>query len=217
MKLSVVVGSPNSRKVLAVARHLGLTPELEYLDFFAGDLRTPAFLARNPNGMVPVLQDGGFILFESNAIMLYMAAQVPGHPLMPQDPRARALVQQWMSWEGAHFNKALGVLAFETLAKPGMMGMAPDEAAVAWAQPQLARFAPVLEHALQGRDYLLGQEPTLADYAVGHLEFFALQLPFDWSGFPRTRAYFARIAALPHWAATAPPSPQAVGRRPPAG
>src|SRR5262245_19203101 len=61
MKLYTVVGSPNCRKVEAVLGHLGIAVEREYLDFFAGDLRQPAYLALNPNGMVPTVVDGGLV------------------------------------------------------------------------------------------------------------------------------------------------------------
>src|SRR5262245_34183347 len=67
MKLYVIVGSPNSRKVEAVVNHLGLDVERVYLDFFTGDLRQPSYLALNANGMVPTLVDGAFALSESTA------------------------------------------------------------------------------------------------------------------------------------------------------
>jgi glutathione S-transferase len=214
MKLHYVVGSPNCRKVHAVLGHLGLSLDLEYHDFFTGALQTPAFLALNPNGMVPVLQDGEFTLTESNTIMQYLAEGVGDTPLYPRDRRLRADVQRWQCWELAHFNKALGVLSFETVAKPGFLKMKPDEAAVAWSTRELGRFAPVLDRALAGREYLVGEGITLADYSVAHLEGFQAAVPFDWKPFANLNAYFERMRKAPHWAGTAPASPQAIGRRP---
>src|SRR5688572_23984154 len=92
MKLYTVVGSPNCRKVEAVINHLSLTLEREYLDFFTGDLRQPAYLALNPNGMVPTLIDGDMKLSESTAIMQYLADKATAaggsDALFPRDPRS---------------------------------------------------------------------------------------------------------------------------------
>lgn len=214
MKLYYVVGSPNCRKVHAVVNHLGVALELEYLDFFAGDLMSPAYRAVNPNAMVPSLVDGDLRLWESNAIMQYLAEGSGGETLLPRDRRGRAEVARWQSWELAHFNKALGVLSFETVAKPAFMQQAPDMPLVEWSKRELARHAPVLDSAVRGREYLLGSAMTIADYSMIHLEGFKDAVPFDWAPYPELNAYFKRVAASPHWIATAPPSPQAVGRKP---
>jgi glutathione S-transferase len=214
MKLEYVVGSPNCRKVHAVIDHLGLGDvELEYLDFFAGDLRSDAYRALNPNSMVPTLIDGDFKLWESNAINVYLASRT-STPLFPVDARARADVLRWLCWELAHYNRALGVLAFEGVAKPALMKMQPDAAALEIARRDLERFAPVLERHLTGRRHVVGNDVTLADYAVGHLEGFKELVPFDWSRYPAINGYYERLADNAHWVATAPPDPQSIGRRP---
>lgn len=214
MKLYYVVGSPNCRKVHAVINHLGLGLDIEYRDFFSGELRSPEYLAINPNGMVPTLRDGDLTLWESNAIMQYLADGVPGNALLPADRKLRAEVMRWQSWELADFNKAFGALSFEAVSKPAYLHAQPDEALVSWSRRELARFAPVLDRALAGRDYLVGSGITLADYSVIHLEGFKELVPFDWAPYATLNGYFARMRAVPHWAQTAPSSPQAVGRRP---
>lgn len=214
MKLYYVVGSPNCRKVHAVVHHLDLPVDFEYRDFLSGELRSPEYRALNPNGMVPALQDGDLTLWESNAIMQYLADVAPENPLLPRDRKIRADIIRWQNWELAHFNKALGVLSFETVAKPGFMNLPPDADAVGWSTRELARFAPVLDRALEGRDHLVGDDITLADYSVSHLEGFKDAVPFDWNSYANVNAYFGRMRSAPHWAATAPTSPQAIGRRP---
>lgn len=220
MKLYVVVGSPNSRKVEAVVDHLGLGHEIEreYLDFFAGDLKAPSHLALNPNGMVPALIDGGLRLWESNAIMQYLADKAGAAPrgdrLFPRDPAMRADVVRWMCWELAHFNRAFGILAFEAVAKPGF-GLGPTNAPlVEAATANLARFAPVLDAHMAGRSHVAGDTITIADYAMIHLEGFKEAVPFDWTPYPNLNAYFERMRKVEHWAKTAPPSREAIGRRP---
>jgi len=214
MKLYVVVGSPNSRKALAVVNHLALDLEIEYCDFFTGELRSADYLGINPNGMVPALVDGPLRLWESNAIMQYLAEHVPGQTLWPTDPRVRADIARWQCWELAHYNKALGTLTFESVAKPNFLNLEPDPMLVAWSQRELARFAPVLDAHMKDRSYAVGDTVTLADYSLIHLEVFKAAAPFDWSPYPHLNAYYERIAALPAWAKTAPTSREAVGRRP---
>jgi len=216
MKLHYVVGSPNCRKVHAVVNHLGLAEEIEveWLDFFEGGTRTAQFAQLNPNTMVPGLRDGDFVLWESNAIMQYLADRSPDETLLPRDPRRRADVVRWQCWELAHYNKALGVLSFETIAKPGFMGAEPDAGLVAWSKQELSRFAAVLDRHMATRTCAVGDTITIADYSLAHLEGFKEQVPFDWSAYPHLNAYYERMRAVPHWAKTAPPSREAIGRRP---
>jgi glutathione S-transferase len=218
MKLYTVVGSPNSRKVEAVINHLGLALEREYLDFFAGDLRQPSYLALNPNGMVPTLVDGELTLWETTAIMQYLAdkASAAGgaDALFPRDLKRRADVVRWQAWEIAHYNRAFGAIAFETVAKPTFNLGPTDHALVELMTQNLARFAPVLDAHMKGRAYLVGDGITLADYSLIHLEGFKEAIAFDWSPYPNLNAYYERMRKNEHWAKTAPPSREAIGRKP---
>jgi glutathione S-transferase len=214
MKLHTFVGSPNGRKVEVVINHLGLDTEIEYHDFFAGDLRSPDFVALNPNAMVPTLVDGAFTLWESNAIMQYLADKAGSEALFPRDLQKRADITRWQFWEVAHFNKAFSVLAFETVVKPKLKLGETNHAMVEIARGELARFAPVLERSLEGRRYLVEDRITIADYAVIKLESYRSGVPFDWSPFRNVNSYFDRVAASEHWARTAVQDPSMVGRRP---
>jgi len=214
MKLYAVVGSPNCRKVWAVIDHLGLKVDTEYCDFFTGELRSADYLGINPNGKVPALVDGPLQLWESNAIMQYLADQTPGQTVFPNDSRTRADITRWQCWELAHYNKALGVLSFETVAKPGFLGLPPDAALAAWGASELSQFAPVLDAHMKGRRYAVGDTITIADYSLIHLEPFKAAVPFDWSPYPHLNEYYERMADVSHWAKTAPPSREAIGRRP---
>jgi glutathione S-transferase len=214
MKLYAVVGSGNSRKVQATASSLGIDLDVEYLDFFAGDLTRPEFLALNPNGRVPTLVDGDFTLWESNAIMQYLADKVTGNPLFPQDPQTRADIVRWQCWELAHFNNALAMIAYQTVLKAQLLKQEPNQPVVDYAIDSLSEFAGVLDGHLSGRDYVVGNGITLADYSIINIEGFKEIIPFDWSGYPGLNAYFDRMRADPHWASTAPASPEAIGRKP---
>lgn len=212
MKLYAIVGSPNSRKVLSVINHLGIDVEVEYLDLFQGDHKTPSYAALNPNGMVPTLVDGDLKLWESNAIIQYLADKAGDDVLFPKDIAKRADVVRWQCWELAHFNQAFGTLAFESVAKPSFMDMPSNEAVIAWSQDQLTRFAIVLNEHLHGRSYLVGDSITLADYSMIHVEFFKEAIPFDWTPYPNINEYFERMRQLPHWAATMPDNNELIGK-----
>ncbi len=207
MKLYLTPGSPNSRKVVAVIHHLGLEPEIKYLDFANRDMAKPEFLALNPNGMVPVLVDGAFRLWESNAINQYLVEKAGGSPLFPPDPRVRADIVRWLFWEQAHFNRAFGTLIFESLIKPRFgMGEA-SEGLIEFCLQEVARFAPVLDAHLQGRSTLVGDDITLADYAMVCLEKYRDATRFDWSRFANINRYFDAIRETEAWVKAAPPQP----------
>jgi glutathione S-transferase len=198
MKLHIVPGSPNSRKVEAIIHHLGLKVEIKEHDLFAGGLRQPSYLALNPNARVPTLEDGDFVLWESNAIMQYLADKAGDDRLFPRQPQARADVVRWQSWELAHFNRGFGMLAFETVAKP-RHGLPKDDAAVAMAQAELARSAPVLDARVSGRQYIVGDGVTLADYCMAMFESYRGLVPFDWSSYASLNAYLDRVGRLEPW------------------
>jgi glutathione S-transferase len=164
--------------------------------------------------MVPTLVDGDLTLWESNAINQYLVEKSNDLKLFPRNLALRADITRWQSWKLAHFNQAFGTLGLEAVAKPSFMNIPGDEAIINWAQQQLTRFATVLNNHMQGRNYVVGDSITLADYSMIHVEFFKEAIPFDWSPYPHLNDYFERMRQSPAWAATAPTSPEAIGRIP---
>ncbi len=104
MKLYSIDLSPNCVRVRAVANELGLDLNIVDVDIQA-ETKTETFLAMNPNGKVPVLDDDGMILWESRAINVYLAAKKPEQSLYPEDPAIRAVVDQWSYWGAIHFGR----------------------------------------------------------------------------------------------------------------
>jgi glutathione S-transferase len=202
MILYTVPRSPNSRKVEAVILHLGLQVEIRPRNFFKGELRTADYLAINPNAKVPTLVDGDFTLWESAAIMQYLADKAGENTLFPRNPRTRADITRWQCWEGMHFNAALGTLAFETVAKARNNAGPPDTILVEQAKTTLARFAPILDDHMNGRKYLVDDHLTLADYSVAALEPYVSLVPFDFSPYRHIHTYFDRMRQSEHWMRT---------------
>ena len=144
MKLYGFPISPNTRKVQATAAQIGIPLDFELVDLTKGQTRTPEFLALNPTARTPVLVDGDFKLWESNAIMQYIAGKKP-NSLWPDDLRTRADISRWQCWQLAHWHVGCSGILFENFVK-GALGMgAADPDVVKKAEVAFHRDATVLE------------------------------------------------------------------------
>jgi glutathione S-transferase len=204
MKLYAFPPSPNTWKVRAVAAHLGIPLEMEFVDLFKGASHLPGYLAINPTGRTPSLVDGDFKLGEATAIMQYIASQKP-NALWPDNARTRADIMRWQSWSIAHWGKeACEPLLFQRLVKQLVNMGPPDEAVVAKGVECFNKEAAVLEAHLKTHPYLVGKEITLADFSVAAPLFYADRASFPLATYPHIREWFGRVSALPCWRETAP-------------
>ena len=158
----------NPRKACAVARHLNAPVEYVQVDLGKGEQQSPPFLALNPNAKVPVLTDGDHVVWESNAIMAYLAHKA-GSDLWPRDERQIEVVR-WLSWDLTHFTHYAGTLYFEHLIKAKFNIGPPDPAAVEEATTNFRKFAAVLNSHLTGRKFVVGEGLTIADFALAQGE-----------------------------------------------
>ena len=117
IRLHVFPFSPRAFKVLSVAEHLGLPYEAKFVDLGKGEQATPAFAALNPNKRMPVLEEDGFVLWESGAIMQYLALKKPEAGLISTEPRRLADITRWQCWDLAHWEAACAILIFENAVK----------------------------------------------------------------------------------------------------
>jgi glutathione S-transferase len=204
MKLYINKLSPNVRRVRLTAAVLGLKLEEIALDFTKGEHKKPDYLALNPNGAVPTLTDGAFVLTESRAIMQYLASKQPDAGLLPRDEQARADVTRWQFWDSSHFSPQVGTLVFQRMLKP-MFGMGePDAAKIEEALVNLRRYAAVLNQHLEGKTYVLGNAMTLADLTLASTLMYAKQIDVPLDEFPQIAAWFSRITELEAWKQTNP-------------
>ena len=191
MKLYDFAPSPNCRKVRAVAYELGLALEYAHIDLFKGETRLPAFLARNPNGRLPVLEDGELLLWESNAITGYLAA---GSSLLPTDPRGRAEVDRWVHWQLAHLAPASRMVAFERIVKKLTGRGEPDEAAIAAGTEEFGKLSEVLDRSLAKKEYVAGRL-SIADFALASHYSIAESAGLDVTPFEHVHAWLGRMLA----------------------
>jgi glutathione S-transferase len=194
MKLYQYAFSPNCQKVVALAHEVGVPLELATVELFKGEAKTPAMLAKNPNGKLPILEDDDFVLWESTAMLAYIAAKAGRADLAPTTPRERAEVDRWTSWQVAHFGPAIRKVAFERIVKKlGGLG-APDEALVKAGIVEFATTASVLEQCLGTKEYLCGRL-TIADFALAPYAALAETCGLDLAPYLRTKAWLGRMTA----------------------
>jgi glutathione S-transferase len=211
-------GSHHSRRVAVLVHELGLDVEIKPVDVrpsgMGGENDSAAFRELNPNAKVPVLKDGDLVLWESSAIMWYLAdAQTGGRetPLYPRDPARRAEIAKWHLWQAAHLSPAADGLMYEAFVRP-MTGAPADENALAAHTKSFHRFATVLDAALARSPYLAGNDFTTADIAVASALMWARPVKMPIDGYANVVAWLARVQARPSWKATEPP-PMGGGKR----
>ena len=199
MKLYYHPNSPNCTDVLATADYLGVQLDLQLVDLLKGAQKDPAFLQLNPNGRVPTLVDGDFILSESNAIMQYITAKKGSNDLWPAEDRARADIARWQFWQASQWNKATGTLVWENMIKKILGAGAPDPAKVKEGEELFHASASVLDSHLKQREYLVGNGLTLADFSVAAMLIYARPARLPLERYENIRAWYARIEALDCW------------------
>ncbi|UUZ65642.1 glutathione S-transferase family protein [Polaromonas sp. P1-6] len=195
----------NPRKACAVAKYLNLPVEFVGIDLGKGEHLTPEFRAMNPNAKVPVLVDAGKTLWESNAIMCYLAEKA-GSDLWPRDER-QIEVMRWLMWDTTEFAPQAGTLYFEHIIKPRFGMGEPDPAEIQKATQGFLRYAAVLEARLHGRRYLVGEALSVADFAVAITLPYAKEARLPLDDFPEIRRWHAGLNALEAWREPFPSMP----------
>ena len=185
--------SGNGYKVRLVLRQLRLPYELVELDIKRGETRTPEFLAKNPNGRIPLLEiPGQGFLAESHAIISYLAE---GSALVPADRLERARMWQWLCFEQYNLEPNIGTARF------WLASLKKTEAELGEKLAEKRRSGhaalAVLEQGLDGRDFLVGHRYSLADIALYAYTHVAPEGGFSLDPYPAIRAWCARVAAQP--------------------
>ena len=168
---------------------LGAPHEAVEVDLKAGAHKKPEFLALNPFGQVPVLDDDGTVVSDSNAILVYVARKLGRADWLPEDAKGEAAVQRWLSVAAGEL--AYGPAAARLVTVFGAK-FSPEEV-IGRAHTLLGR----LEAHLTGRDWLVGERPTIADVALYSYLARAPEGNVDLSGYANVNAYLRRIEALP--------------------
>ena len=167
------ISSVNVQKVVWCCDELGLPYErLDAGGAFGGN-DTPEYLAMNPNGLVPVIEDDGFVLYESNAIVRYLAAK-HGSPLFPPELHARADIDRWMEWQSSGYTPSMTQVFWQLVRTPPEKR---DAAVIEASREKGEKHSAVLDAHLKGREFVAGNAFSAADIVVGCAAHRWLNLP----------------------------------------
>lgn len=195
--------SSNARRAVMTAYALNAPVELKLVELPKGEHHSPEFLAKNPNGVVPVLEDGDFVLWESCAIMQYLADITPGQTLYPQAAQARADVNRWLFWSAHHWSPTIGVFTWERVIKPMIQpGSTPDAKELEEAETELTKLAKVLDAHLSKHPWLANDAYSLADLAVASPLMYMNMAQVPLQTYAHIQAWFERIKTMDAWKKT---------------
>lgn len=203
MKLYMHPVSTTCRPILLFIADNKIACEMEFVDLMKGAQHQESYASKNPNRLVPMLEDGDFRLTEGSAILKYLADMVDS-PAYPKELKARAKVNEAMDWINSNFYRDWGY----GLCYPQLFGhhkRRSDEAHAAtieWGAEKSKAWLKLLnDHWIGSRRYLCGDTITIADYFAAGIVSLGELVGCDFAGYPNVRRWLATMKALPNWAA----------------
>lgn len=191
--------SSNVRKALWIAHELGL--EFESIDAGGafGVVNEPQYRERNPNGLVPMLEDGDFVLWESNTIVRYLSAEYGAEQgWYLDDPRQRALADKWMDWTTSSFAAPFRPLFWGMLRTPENER---DWTAINAAREKCAELLAIVDKTLATQPYLSGEQIGMGDIPLGCFAYAWFEMPIERPDLPNLQAWYERLKARPAYKA----------------
>ena len=194
MKIWGRENSTNVRKVLWCAGEIGLDYEHVPAGGAFGIVGSPEYLALNPNGLVPCLEDDGLVLWESNAIVRYLARQYGEAPFAPADPRLLAAADKWMDWTSLSFAVPFRDL-FWSLVRSSPEDR--DTAAIESGREQCARLMAMADAALERHPWLSGADFGIGDIPLGCIAYAWFSLPVERPALAHLEGWYDRLSDRP--------------------
>ena len=186
--------SSNVQKVLWCCGELDIPFERVDIGGPFGGNQDAEYLAINPNGLVPTIQDGDLVLWESNTICRYLASTHNGERLYPSAPAERAYVERWMDWQLSTIGPPMGALLYGLIrSKPEQR----DHAAIEGARRKAVTAWTIVEDALNGSPFLAGSELTLAEIVMGTLVYRWHAFPIERPPLRKLRSWYDRMRERP--------------------
>ncbi len=186
--------SVNVQKVMWTIAELGLDAERIDAGMAHGIVNEPRFAALNPNRTVPVIDDGGVVVWESNAIIRYLAAKYAPGQLIPTDAAARAKAEMWMDWQQTTLMPGMSPLFLGLIRTPPEKR---DAKAIADGAKSVTAAMRILDAHLAGQSYVAADHLSVADIPLGCAVYRWYALPTDHADFPNLKAWYDRLATRP--------------------
>lgn len=190
--------SPNAKRVRVVCYEVGAPLEIVGMDFMKGEWKKPEYVAKNPMSKVPTLDDDGYVIWESPAILFHVASKYSDRGLIPSDARGKTEMMRWLFWNASHLEASVFAVGFEKILKP-MMNQPTDNARVESATKDWERFAPVLNTQLEGKPWILGADFSIVDITIGTSVEFGTMAGLDIKKQPHLADWFGRLTARDSW------------------
>ncbi|MDH5857250.1 glutathione S-transferase family protein [Lampropedia aestuarii] len=194
MKIWGRINSSNVRKVLWCAEELGLAYEHINAGGAFGLVNEPEYRAMNPNGLIPCLQDGDLIVWESNAIVRYLARQYGQEPFTPVSPADWAQADQWMDWASLSFAGPLRDLVWNMLRCPPEQR---SDAEIQRGEKECARLMQLANTALQHQAFLSGKHLGVGDIPLGCIAYAWFSLPVERPALEHLSRWYASLCERP--------------------
>ena len=188
------------QRVLALVKHLGIKAEFFEVDLMAGGLKTPDYVALNPNMKAPTLIDGDLVLWESVAIMAHLCIKTGSDMWPAHHPAEQVEVLRWLSWNDCHWSPAVAPFYFEHVVKATFGIGQPDSALLKTSVPELVRYAKVLDGHLADRRFIACERLTIADFALASMAAYWRESEMPLEAFPHIVRWLDALARIPAWA-----------------
>lgn len=187
------------RRVAALVKHLGLPVEFVQLDLRTAEQRSPEYARINPNMKAPTLVDGDFVLWESAAIMTYLAGKAGSDMWPASNVREQADIVRWLSWNNSHWQPHIGQFYFEFMIKPIIGLGAADEALLKSKTPELLQAAKILDDHLAGKSFLACGRLTIADFQLASMASHWREAHMPFEAFANIQRWLDRLMRIPAW------------------
>jgi glutathione S-transferase len=190
--------SPNAKRVRVACYEVGAPLEIIPMDYMKGDWSKPEYVAKNPMGKVPTVEDDGYVIWESPAILFHIASKYGDRGLIPNDTRGKTEMMRWLFWNASHLEPSVFAIAFEKLLKP-TMNQPTDNARVESSTKDWERYAPILNAQLEGKPWILGDNLSIVDIAIGTTVEFATMSGLELKKHLHLAAWYGRITSRDAW------------------
>jgi glutathione S-transferase len=188
------------RRVVALAKHLGIEAEYIWLDVAKGALQAPHYASLNPNLKAPTLVDGELVLWESSAIMAHLCVQAGSDMWPVSDPSEQVEMLKWLGWNDGHWSPVVGHFYFEHVIKP-MFGMgAPNVDKLEAKRGEFEKYASILEAHMDGRQFVACNRLTIADFSLASMACYWREAHMPLEQFPNIVEWLDDLHKVDAWA-----------------